>query len=64
MRIGSLVLALVACGGENPARTAIDAQKEAAPATSGWTCPMHPDVHAGVAGPCPVCGMPLVQAGS
>ncbi|HXW76521.1 MAG TPA: copper-translocating P-type ATPase [Candidatus Eremiobacteraceae bacterium] len=27
--------------------------------TSGYTCPMHPDVHAASGGVCPVCGMAL-----
>ena len=62
MRAALCALALIACG-PNPARAAIDAQKAAAPVASGWTCPMHPDVHAEHAGPCPICGMPLVQAG-
>jgi hypothetical protein len=52
---------LVACGGGNPARTAIDRQAEAPPA-AGWTCAMHPQVHADGPGPCPICGMPLVPA--
>lgn len=64
MRAALVALALAGCGGDNPARAAIDAQKAAAPVASGWTCPMHPDVHADQAGPCPICGMPLVQAGS
>ena len=63
MRSAFFVLALAGCGGDNPARSAIDAQKSATPVASGWTCPMHPDTHAEHAGPCPTCGMPLVQAG-
>ncbi|MDP2361412.1 MAG: efflux RND transporter periplasmic adaptor subunit [bacterium] len=27
---------------------------------TGWTCPMHPDVHADKTGACPTCGMDLV----
>ena len=53
---------LVACGG-NPARTAIDAEKTSVSAATGWTCPMHPQVHADGPGPCPTCAMPLIRAG-
>jgi hypothetical protein len=30
------------------------------PAVAGYTCPMHPDVHATRPGRCPRCGMELV----
>lgn len=63
-RLAVAALLLAGCG-DNPARAAIDAQRAAAPAsTSGWSCPMHPEVHADGPGPCPVCGMPLVESGS
>ena len=32
----------------------------ARPAVAGYTCPMHPDVHATRPGRCPRCGMELV----
>jgi len=55
-----MILLLLACG-SNPARTAIDERAPPAQAAAGRTCPMHPEVHAATAGPCPVCGMPLVE---
>ena len=33
------------------------------PGTSTYTCPMHPELHAGKAGPCPKCGMALEKEG-
>ncbi|HTM44500.1 MAG TPA: heavy metal-binding domain-containing protein, partial [Polyangiaceae bacterium] len=30
------------------------------PATTYYTCPMHPQVHSPVPGKCPICGMDLV----
>ncbi|NOY90033.1 MAG: copper-translocating P-type ATPase [Deltaproteobacteria bacterium] len=36
--------------------------KASAP-TSGYVCPMHPDVHASEQGPCPKCGMALERVG-
>lgn len=35
----------------------------AEPSPGGYTCPMHPDVHAAAPGSCPRCGMALVRAG-
>jgi membrane fusion protein, copper/silver efflux system len=55
------ILLALACG-SNPAREAIEAQRAPAPA-AGWTCPMHPEVHAAGPGMCPVCAMPLVEGG-
>jgi hypothetical protein len=62
-RILPMIL-FAACGGGNPARERIDgASPPSAPTTeASWTCPMHPEVHAAAAGPCPICGMPLVPA--
>lgn len=31
-------------------------------AKTGWTCPMHPEVHKHEAGKCPICKMNLVKA--
>jgi hypothetical protein len=72
----AVVVVLAGCGSSNPAREAIDAAKAEAAAAEAqthaspaeaeaeadWTCPMHPEVHAAEAGPCPKCGMPLVKA--
>lgn len=61
-----LSLALIACVGENPARSEIDRRNAAieAPRPAGdWTCPMHPEVSAHEPGPCPKCGMPVVERG-
>lgn len=27
----------------------------------GWTCPMHPEIHAHESGKCPICKMDLVK---
>lgn len=40
-------------------RTANDDVDTGLQATSGYTCPMHPNVHSDTAGTCPVCGMQL-----
>ena len=32
------------------------------PAPAQWVCPMHPDVHQGRPGRCPICGMALEKA--
>lgn len=29
---------------------------------SGWTCPMHPEIHQHESGKCPICKMNLVKA--
>lgn len=29
---------------------------------SGWTCPMHPEIHKHESGKCPICKMNLVKA--
>lgn len=56
-----------ACGPPyNPAREAIDAAKAAAASDvpggeERWTCPMHVDVRSEQPGPCPACGMALVE---
>lgn len=63
----TILLFLAACGGGNPARDAVDAANTTpvgSPAAEVWTCPMHPEVHADHAGPCPICGMPLQRKGS
>ncbi|MEO8722502.1 MAG: copper-translocating P-type ATPase [Sphingobium sp.] len=45
------------------------AARERAPATSIWTCPMHPEIHRNEPSDCPICGMalepevPVVDAG-
>lgn len=57
------LLALVACSGVNPARDEIERRAAVTAPVAGWTCPMHPEVHATEAGSCPDCGMPLVRAG-
>ncbi len=56
------ILLFLACAtSADPARSTIDERAPPAQAAAGWTCPMHPEVHAPTAGPCPVCGMPLVE---
>ena len=43
-----------------PAAGATTAAATGAAATTGYTCPMHPEVHADHPGKCPQCGMDLV----
>jgi Cu+-exporting ATPase len=38
--------------------------KETAPASTRWTCPMHPEVVREGPGDCPICGMALEPAGA
>ncbi|MBL8956885.1 MAG: hypothetical protein JNK82_39290 [Myxococcaceae bacterium] len=43
-----------------PARsTALDDRSSEPAAASGYTCPMHPEVHQSAPGRCPKCGMSL-----
>jgi len=67
MRGLALVVVLVACAGENPARREIDARRAASqaptPVAADWTCPMHLDVSSPGPGSCPKCAMPLVERG-
>lgn len=51
--MGEIVVPLAADG--SPGATGVEGR---------WTCPMHPDVLADVAGPCPVCAMALEQISS
>ena len=44
---------------ETPAPAEAPAAESSAPAV--WTCPMHPDVHEGGPGKCPICGMKLFE---
>ena len=43
---------------EHPAET--EHHHEPASSDTGYTCPMHPQVHSDVPGSCPICGMDLV----
>lgn len=52
-----------AMAGSDAAGTPAPAEAPAAgsPAAAVWTCPMHPDVHEGEPGKCPICGMKLLE---
>ncbi|MFZ5477579.1 MAG: heavy metal-binding domain-containing protein [Myxococcota bacterium] len=68
------LLLLLACGGGNPAREAIDGATSDpmdpnSPSGAGVPagkhfCPMHPEVVQDAPGKCPTCAMDLVRKGS
>jgi len=45
-----------------PKKVPADGNKQRPPATSVYTCPMHPEVRSAAPGACPKCGMDLVPA--
>jgi P-type Cu+ transporter len=44
-------------------RPVVEPERAAAPSSSSWTCPMHPQIVRAHAGTCPLCGMALEPRG-
>ena len=57
----ALLVPLLACSKEEPAKAPESTPKPAAPATTAavYTCKAHPDVALPAAGKCPTCGAEL-----